>query len=430
MSTTIYKITRHIAVVISLCISIFYIMEGDFFRSLMNFLLLICFLYFSVNFQRKFNLISPSYIFVFIILFGVNSAASCYYTYERILTLAKTGFQDWGDEDFYIIYFVVTILSYLVIGIYLKYFCKSYYVDSVEISPTKGNGIYVGMLLGIVLFHFSGMVDLLIGVLSALIIITALEKRNKGVNVILCILAIFVYSNIFLSRFQFVQIFLPLIIAFLIKTKLNKRKIHIGTMYLLIIAFLFGVGIYGTISEVYKLNVVYHNNYDLQAILTSPQHIFYFFERQLYRVITIWIKLGGYIIYHVRNHGYYFGLSYIKAFSGILGLPYISLPRISAAYNYSTYAQPGLLAEGYANFGIIGAVLNIVSVFFLMEFCRIRFIRKKDISSLMYMVIPFTKILLDGGTFNSAVAMLIGVAIVNVSNLLTSSQKHYRSLIS
>ncbi len=48
----------------------------------------------------------------------------------------------------------------------------------------------------------------------------------------------------------------------------------------------------------------------------------------------------------------------------------------------------------------------------------------------MYMVIPFTKILLDGGTFNSAVAMLIGVAIVNVSNLLTSSQKHYRSLIS
>ena len=65
-----------------------------------------------------------------------------------------------------------------------------------------------------------------------------------------------------------------------------------------------------------------------------------------------------------------------------------------------------------------------------MEFCRIRFIRKKDISSLMYMVIPFTKILLDGGTFNSAVAMLIGVAIVNVSNLLTSSQKHYRSLIS
>ncbi len=137
MSTTIYKITRHIAVVISLCISIFYIMEGDFLRSLMNFLLLICFLYFSVNFQRKFNLISPSYIFVFIILFGVNSAASCYYTYERILTLAKTGFQDWGDEDFYIIYFVVTILSYLVIGIYLKYFCKSYYVDSVEISPTK-----------------------------------------------------------------------------------------------------------------------------------------------------------------------------------------------------------------------------------------------------------------------------------------------------
>ena len=113
-----------------------------------------------------------------------------------------------------------------------------------------------------------------------------------------------------------------------------------------------------------------------------------------------------------------------------MGLPYISLPRISAAYNYSTYAQPGLLAEGYANFGIIGAVLNIVSVFFLMEFCRIRFIRKKDISSLMYMVIPFTKILLDGGTFNSAVAMLIGVAIVNVSNLLTSSQKHYRSLIS
>ena len=69
----------------------------------------------------------------------------------------------------------------------------------------------------------------------------------------------------------------------------------------------------------------------------------------------------------------------------------------------ASYAQPGLLAEGYANFGIIGAVVNLLIPFVLAELFLDIFLKKRDGFSICLMTIPFVKVLLDGGTINSII---------------------------
>ena len=182
--------------------------------------------------------------------------------------------------------------------------------------------------------------------------------------------------------------------------------------------------LYGVVSEVYKLNHDYNGQYQIQDIVTDSQMLFTFFYRQFYRVFAIWIKLGGYIINHAQINGYYFGLTYIKPLAGVFGFQYVSLPLIAAKYDQASYAQPGLLAEGYANFGIIGAAINLLAVFFFMEFTWNRYRRKPSIINLLYTVVPFSQILLDGGTLNSSIYLYIMCMILNMLNII-SEQKNW-----
>ena len=102
-------------------------------------------------------------------------------------------------------------------------------------------------------------------------------------------------------------------------------------------------------------------------------------------------------------HGFYHGITYVKSFANVFGFEYVSLPLISAKYISAAYAQPGLLAEGYANFGIFGAVLNLLVPFAIAEGALSWFLKKRDPLALMILTVPFTKILLDGGTINNIV---------------------------
>ncbi len=52
----------------------------------------------------------------------------------------------------------------------------------------------------------------------------------------------------------------------------------------------------------------------------------------------------------MKVHGFFHGITYVKSFAGYFGFEYVSLPLLSAKYISASYAQPGLIAEGYANF--------------------------------------------------------------------------------
>ena len=134
-------------------------------------------------------------------------------------------------------------------------------------------------------------------------------------------------------------------------------------------------------------------------------------HNQIYRIFEIWTPLGGNIIELVEKEGFYYGITYVKFLAPYLGFPYINLAKISAEYIMASYAQPGLVAEGYANFGIFGAVLNLAIVLILTEYMFRRFMKNKNPLNLCLMLTPFTAILLDGGTVNDIILNIVFIFV-------------------
>ena len=83
------------------------------------------------------------------------------------------------------------------------------------------------------------------------------------------------------------------------------------------------------------------------------------------------------------------------------------LPLLSAKYISASYAQPGLIAEGYANFGVVGAVINMLIPFAIAEGSLTYFLKKRNVLALCILSVPYTKLLFDGGTINN---MFFGIA--------------------
>ena len=397
MSKTIYIFTRQIAIIIlSLFSSIILFNQGYSIRSIGNLILLLFFLATSYQYQKKFNLISASYLFIFINLYIVFSLVASYYDCAKIIELDKTGFMKWEEYDYYPIYFCSVSIAYLFILIYLKYTCKrkTIHVSDIFIKRIQIRNIYIGIALVIFAYYLVGRNDVVvIPALSLLTILPVVDKKRRKIHLCFLFLAIVVFKGIFLSRFYVVQIVFPVIVAFLMMSKKNETKYSILKLYLFFTLALGIILIYGVISEVIKLNIFYHANYKVIDFFSSKDKLLKSFMRQIYRIFIIWIKDGGYIIYHVKKNGFYYGLTYIKPVASFLGLPYINLPKIAAEYNYSTYSQTGLLVEGYSNFGIIGASINIVLVFFFMEFLNNRFANNPSIRTMSFVAIPFVNVI-------------------------------------
>lgn len=416
-----YKISRHLAIVLSLLVSISWTVEFEFAKAFLNLALLVLFIYASKLFEKRVQKMTISYMFFYLIVYLVYTVCACYYTEDRMAKFSSAGFQGWGRTDYYYTYFLGIFLVYILIIIYLK-MMPVYTETSMETISIKGEektGLAIGSILLIGGYILTKNPDVIIPVMAMLLCLTVIERRYRLLHFFLFLVVAFAFREIVLSRFQFVQVMLPAIVAFLQFTKYNQKKVRLIRAYGILLIGLFIIGIYGTVSEIYKLNTVYNSNYGLAEVFGSWKNVLFFFERQLYRITTIWIKLGGYILYHVDRIGhYYWGITYIKPLSGLLGFEYVSLPVISATYNQSTYAQPGLFAEGYANFGIIGATLNIFIVFLFMEFTRRCFNKNKTFVNVLFMTVPFTKILLDGGTLNSAIMiyliLLVGTSFGNL----------------
>ncbi len=420
MSSTIYRFTRQIALVLSIAVSALLFKQGYYARAIGNLMLMGLFIKTSCLYQRRFNLISVPYIFIFINLYVVFSLVASYYDCNKIIELDNTGFKDWGGIDYYPIYFWSVFFAYICILIYLRLFCKTKEVRPSDISLTgkQIKNMYIGISMTVIAYFALGKVDVLIlPGLAMILIFLMIDKARRPYHVFALLISLILFRNIFIARFYVIQIVFPAIVAFVMMTKKNEKKYPIMKFYVGFGIAGLGILMYGVVSEIIKLNSMTGGRYNIYEIARSGSDMMDFAMRQLYRLFIVWIKDGGYIIYHVQGNGFYYGLSYIKPLAGVLGLPYVSLPQIAAAYNYSTYSQTGLLAEGYANFGIVGAVINIVVVFLLMEYLKKRFIRKPSLITMTLMAVPFTKVLFDGGSLTSSVVLMLVTLLINVFNV-------------
>jgi len=206
------------------------------------------------------------------------------------------------------------------------------------------------------------------------------------------------------------QYVLPIVLFFIIYWS-NSKKIKPHHVYILFIAAVVLIEMYGVVSEVYKLNHGYGASINIADVFKNKAMLFDFMENQIYRIFEIWTPLGGTIIELVQENGYYFGLTFIKAIAPRLGLEYVNLATINARFIGATYAQPGLVAEGYANFGIIGAILNLGITFVIMEYFYKKYLKERSIPMLLFSIVPFSKIILDGGSLNDAIFNIVFVLI-------------------
>ena len=209
------------------------------------------------------------------------------------------------------------------------------------------------------------------------------------------------------NRFLFIQYIMPLLLIFFLFVAVNDNYKKGKKVVPLLIFGIFVVMAYGMVSELVKLNLYYDRNYNILSEITNFKSIYDSCVRQVYRLFGVWTELGGNIIQHVKVHGFFHGITYVKSFAGYFGFEYVSLPLLSAKYISASYAQPGLIAEGYANFGVVGAVINMLIPFAIAEGSLTYFLKKRNVLALCILSVPYTKLLFDGGTINN---MIFGIA--------------------
>lgn len=414
MTRASYQLTREIALIFGGILSVYVFVQGYIERSIMNLILLTMFIIFSVRYEKRCAAITTGYLFVFLVFFITNTLASCYFTETTLKMFNNLSRYGVWTGDHYDIYFMVMFFVYLSIIIY-TFFLK---MDTdtnekmIAISHQESISFEVGyciMLIAYFIYTFydSDRAFVFAIPLFPTTIINYFFGYHRIRNGIEIILLLIVFHGIFEHRYQLIQVIFPLLIIVLMVNKWRNSEISISRINIIFSLAVLLVLSYGVVSEVYKLNTFRYAHYTIERMINNWDIVQYFIMHQFYRVSLIWIKIGAYVIEHVQRNGYFYGLTFIKVLSPVLGFEYISIPKLLGMYGSWNYAPPGLLAEGYANFGIIGAVLNLLTAFGFMECLYHRFCHHKTAFYLIASTVPFTQIILDGGSINSAINLLI-----------------------
>lgn len=428
MSRLVYFISRELGTIAAFVIIFMLVQQDEWTRSLSLLSILVLFLSYSKMYEKKYKVITPSYAFVFIILLVDFTFVPAYCTQEVIDNLnSERSFAFWSN-DFYWIYYFVVLIVFFIINYYvrlspIRVFDNRIKVDLVE--KTEYKNTVIGSTIIFILYLLFQSYEMLIVIICGSITYALLTRRYSILYQV--VIVVFLNYSIIFSRFKIAAAILSMVFVYILITKKNAKRYSTIKANAMTVVGLLVVGVYGIVSEVVKLNIKYQANYDIVEISHSVDLINFFLESQIYRLFAIWTKLGGYIIQHVQTNGFFYGITYIKPLAELLDFEYVSLPIIGSYYNLGSYAQPGLLAEGYANFGIIGSIINILLVFFMMEYLCLNLFRKHRVSELLLLTLPFGQILLDGGTINSALMMIVLTIIYNFDYINTIFRKNRSS---
>ena len=411
----------------SVVISISLFSRGLALRAVLSTVLLLMFIITSFLFEEKRRKITVSYIFVFFNLFITNTLVASFYSLDNIPNLYHDDKLAGLIGDYYSLYFTVVFICYLVVITYLLCAKKKVLTThTLEMSKGETKSFLLGALALMCAYVILGnSIDILVPMVATLICLLVLQNKYRIICLVLLVMFWAFDTRLISQRYILIGTMLPVVFGFLI-CYCKNRKVSTFKMTLVVFLLFACVMLYGIVSEIVKLKLYYGGNYTLAQVFGNTSLLFEFIYGQIYRIFVIWYKLGGYAIFHVKNFGFFYGITYLKSFADVLGFEYVSLPKLVASYHGSNYAQPGLLAEGYANFGIIGAVLNICIVFFVMEYFYHRYYRNPSCANFLLMTVPFSTILLDGGTLNSAIlAILVTIILCNLS-LVVNKKKGIR----
>lgn len=413
MTSALFFIIRCVAILILLQSIVSSMNDGVTLRDVSFWGGILLFLAVSYLYEKKRKMFSVGFLYYFIVVFLANLWGPYRYIKDAyILSLNEV-----KPNDHYWIFFTITSIVSLLILIYLL--CvpanKSLECLSLDTSKLQLKQLYISMLMVFPVWYVSSnevMWFALVFFTSYFIVVFfqfPKERRNKyligGV-----ILSLFVIFKVASTRFIFVKYALPLLLFVIYKYSFPyKKKIDFKYVRLFLVGVIVLL-VYGVISEINKLSVL-KGDVDVATQLISAfaswDMVTYWIDRQLYRIVTIWTILGGNIIDYVHVHGFMYGLTFIKPLSIFFGFEYISLPLIVADIIGASYAQPGIVAEGYANFGIIGGVINCFIIFVLAELLWNFFRRNNNIFLFLIYIVCFSQTILDGGTINSVLFLLV-----------------------
>ncbi len=418
MTKAIYNIIRFMTIVLVGINSISLIAQSYYLRVFIMVFASFLFLA-NVNlYEKKVKSVSPSLIFYVIVCFFNMTFCPFIYTNEKLDELrAQRPETSVTPNDHFEIYAIVSIVLSILIFIYLKTRKEE---ESGDVKPlyTSSTNDYAVLLSTIVLagiglvMNSPSFVPICVAPMTYFVASYFANRRHGNIAMFVGFVICFGYMviNALGDRFQLLQYVFPLLLFFIIYLS-NNKKVKPSHVYILFIIGVLLIELYGVVSEVYKLNHGYGMSISLSDVFNNKDVLFKYMENQIYRIFEIWTPLGGTIIELVQENGYYYGLTFIKSIAPRLGLEYVNLATINAQFIGATYAQPGLVAEGYANFGIIGAIVNLGIIFVLMEYCYRKYLKEKTPYMLLFAIVPFSKIILDGGSLNDAIFNIIFVFI-------------------
>ncbi|MRT94808.1 DUF6032 family protein [Ancylomarina sp. 16SWW S1-10-2] len=437
ISKALFFITKLISIILVI-VKISNSIINNYFgvREVMFLLAYVVFYLTTVLYQYKRKLFSVGYLIYFIVCFLSTCYGSYNYIYNKTILAGQLTAKSSGSvysNDHFLLFFSVFISVSLLIDVYLFLISP---LDlkkiKLKIRSPKRSGMNV-LWGGIFIFPLwlIGTNFRIISVFFVVYFFTAFFFYKKGTRNYVYYLGLF-FSILFLLsvitvRYILLKFVLPLFLVsvIIISIKGDFKVSRIKTILYACFGFVVLLT-YGIASELLKLNLSWNGNFSLNdfiKICSNSDLIIQWGNRQFYRIIDIWARLGGNIIDLVDKTDFFYGKTYVKAFAGIFNFEYISLPVISAKFIDANYAQPGLLAEGYANFGFVGAVVNILIVFFISELLLDLFIRKQTIFSLLIYVCCFSQVILDGGTINSIIFLMIFCFLTWIFNIVTIKNK-------
>jgi hypothetical protein len=431
MSRYLYNSTRYIAIILVISNIITRGVKFEYLRNIYLVSSLVIFLFISVLYEKKRVLFTPTYIVYFVVVF-INQNISPYTYIDNKMMLDTIVRNPYAKipNDHYTLYFNVFICVNIVILIYLlisKRTKASRFLFMVKANTLEAKDILLVSLvfLPVQVILGSTFRKLLIPYCTYFLSSILMFKniRTRKIYVFGAIMASLIILSQITWRFIAVQYILPIFISIILYKSFITlpRKIKSIEKVTIVLAFV-SIAIYGITSEMYKLGSLTSLS-DLKNVITNIPLLFSWLDRQGYRIFGIWTVLGGNIIDYANEFGFFYGITYIKTLAPILGFEYISLPTISAQLVGANYAQPGLVGEGYANFGLFGAVFNIIGVLLLLEFIWTKFIKKQSMFNYLLVIIPFTSVLLDGGSLNSMVFNIVVIASAFSLRLLKSLLK-------
>lgn len=420
MSNYFFRTLELLAIITFAYISIDILYAEDWLRFSTGFFLLGIYIYISTLFRKRIGIVTPSYLFLYLIGMCVNILYPYYFSNSVLDEYRSLNYSILWPQDHFYMYAAIIFVFFIIVLMYLSLKSKQQkFIMDFQISNNEMLVVlFTNLILCLPVALFIGYTNSVIcgPGLMYFALIYFLYKNNieKYKNIkktyiysglIVCLLGL---MTIVTKRFLIIQYIFPIIMALFIMKQLDTTKCNFKKYFLGCSIFVIVIIAYGIISEMIKLNIYYNQSYSIDNI--NFDFIRVFAIRQIYRIFGVWTHLGGNIIDYVNYHGYFYGLTYIKSLAYLFDFEYISLPDISAKLIRAGYAQPGLLAESYANFGIVGSIIGLTSMFLFMELVFNFFVKAKPnnmIYCFIFSIFPFTAVLLDGGTINSIIVFYV-----------------------